>query len=284
MNPLRESIKRGVKDNDLFKSLFLKYGVGNKLGGEIQAYYANAYFNLQNIMLEDYNLSDVLGILRHLYTQVLNSLDRAFLESVEQGKDSASEQLSLYGFTPVIVGEGLLNDKIEAEKRAILAQLEAQIQTVQSYIVMEESTEVILGHEDSPTILNPNRILTPLAFGLVALSLLSFSIIVRRSTPEIVWDKMAVATLDNRTTPCCLHVHGQVVAWNKPFHTSYPPAYADYIDYPPFHPYCRTSVVLYSQAFDDGVSQELANSADVLINERNAGLNIIRNPSSALGG
>lgn len=56
--------------------------------------------------------------------------------------------------------------------------------------------------------------------------------------------RQAVAVVDERTTPCCLGVHGQIRNMGEPFRTPDPPAYSDWQDRPPFHHFCRTSQVL----------------------------------------
>lgn len=74
---------------------------------------------------------------------------------------------------------------------------------------------------------------------------------------ETVYMKQAVAAIDERTTDCCLRVHGQVQPLNKPFILHGTPRFADKIDNPPFHWYCRTSQSLYNEKFESkGVTTE----------------------------
>ena len=56
--------------------------------------------------------------------------------------------------------------------------------------------------------------------------------------------RQAVAAVDERTTPCCLGVHGQVRDLDEWYETPDAPAYAERQKRPPFHDYCRTSQVL----------------------------------------
>lgn len=57
--------------------------------------------------------------------------------------------------------------------------------------------------------------------------------------------KQAIAAIDERTTDCCLRVHGQVQPLDKPFELSGTPRFADKVQNPPFHWYCRTATALY---------------------------------------
>lgn len=60
------------------------------------------------------------------------------------------------------------------------------------------------------------------------------------------WQKQAVAAIDERTTDCCLRVHGQVQPLKTPFHLTGTPRFADRMQHPPFHRYCRTVETVYA--------------------------------------
>lgn len=71
--------------------------------------------------------------------------------------------------------------------------------------------------------------------------------------PEIM--KQAIAAIDNRTTDCCLRVHGQIQPLDKPFRLTGTPRYASKLDWSPFHLWCRTAIVLYMKEFDLGLTE-----------------------------
>ena len=98
------------------------------------------------------------------------------------------------------------------------------------------------------------------------------------------WAKQAVATIDHRTTETCLLVHGQVQPWEKPFVLKGEPRFADRMDWSPFHWHCRTSVVLYHPAYDDGLTERMRAEADMELQARKRGGSAHYPPSSALGG
>jgi hypothetical protein len=63
--------------------------------------------------------------------------------------------------------------------------------------------------------------------------------------------KQAIAAIDERTTDCCLRVHGQIQPLDKPFELSGTPRFADRVMNPPFHWYCRTATALYRPEMEE---------------------------------
>lgn len=79
------------------------------------------------------------------------------------------------------------------------------------------------------------------------------------------FQRQAIAAIDERTTDCCLRVHGQVVGMNEPFHLTGTPRFADDVIAPPFHWNCRTATMLYMPEMDEigittGEMRDAANS------------------------
>lgn len=68
------------------------------------------------------------------------------------------------------------------------------------------------------------------------------------------WGKQALPNIDDVTTDCCLSVAGQIQPLDSPFQLTGEPRFADELDWTPFHWYCRTSVALYREGFDVGVT------------------------------
>lgn len=67
----------------------------------------------------------------------------------------------------------------------------------------------------------------------------------------IKYKRQAIAAIDERTTDCCLRVHGQITGTKQPFKLEGTPRFADEVMSPPFHWYCRTSTALYLPEFDE---------------------------------
>jgi hypothetical protein len=62
--------------------------------------------------------------------------------------------------------------------------------------------------------------------------------------------KQAVAVISERTTECCLRVHGQVQPLEQPYQLDGEPRFADEMMYPSFHWNCRTASVAYMAAWE----------------------------------
>jgi hypothetical protein len=93
--------------------------------------------------------------------------------------------------------------------------------------------------------------------------------------------KQAVAAIDHRTTETCLNVHGQIQPLEGKFQLTGSPRYADEMDWSPFHAYCRTSIVLYQDVFDAGITDRLRASAASMLAEREAGIFNVVHPANA---
>ena len=85
------------------------------------------------------------------------------------------------------------------------------------------------------------------ASGLISAYLASMNQLVT----AVEYKKQAIATIDERTTDCCLRVHGQIQPLEKDFKLTGTPRFADKVPDPPFHWYCRTTEVLYNEKFEE---------------------------------
>lgn len=72
-----------------------------------------------------------------------------------------------------------------------------------------------------------------------------------RQRDGVQFRRQAIAAIDERTTDCCLRVHGQVQPFGRPFKLVGTPRFADEIQNPPFHWYCRTATAMYLPEFED---------------------------------
>jgi len=82
----------------------------------------------------------------------------------------------------------------------------------------------------------------------MAMAQSSFERAGRRS--RMVFKKQAIAAIDDRTTECCLRVHGQIQEMRAPFVLTGRPRFADRLQGPPFHWRCRTATTLYTEAME----------------------------------
>jgi len=83
------------------------------------------------------------------------------------------------------------------------------------------------------------------------------------------YGRQAVAAIDERTTECCLRVHGQWQAMGDPFRLTGEPRYMDEMQAPPFHYACRTVVALVRrQDATDELTTRMRNAARDELNAR----------------
>lgn len=62
--------------------------------------------------------------------------------------------------------------------------------------------------------------------------------------------KQAIAAIDDRTTDCCLRVHGQITDIDQPYKLTGTPRFQDEMMFPAFHWRCRTSSAAYHPAYE----------------------------------
>lgn len=100
---------------------------------------------------------------------------------------------------------------------------------------------------------------------------------------QTVYKKQVIATIDERTTSCCLEAHGQIQDIDDPFELTGEPRFADEIQDPPFHWYCRTSETLYTEEFESvGITtDEMIDASKAELTAREDGSRQVIYPSSA---
>ena len=83
-----------------------------------------------------------------------------------------------------------------------------------------------------------------------------------RQRTQTEYMKQAIAAIDNKTTDCCLRVHGQIQPLDRPFQLDGTPRFSDEVDSPPFHWNCRSAQSLYTPAMEGfGIPTEQMTSA-----------------------
>lgn len=98
------------------------------------------------------------------------------------------------------------------------------------------------------------------------------------------WDKQAIAAIDERTTNCCLRVHGQVVNFNAKFKLTGTPRFRDEMQWSPFHYFCRTSVTTYIPEFEgigEATTDEMRSAARDELAAREDGSREVIHPAHA---
>jgi hypothetical protein len=283
MNPLEQAIKSGIKANDTIGDLIADIGTKDHPRGFVTSAYRNARRSMVTALKEQNRLeavTDVLGTLRRSLSSETASL---FRYAQEQGADESARQMRFYGITsPDVTRVSMdLSTQNQSAVDAVLAKLDAQASAIRAAVVTNQGDEQIIGDEDRVGIFRASDVVLAAAFWGTALVWDAFDYWTNSYSRDLQFQKQAVAALDSKTTDCCLHVHAQVQPFNKPFHLTGTPRFADYVDWPAFHWYCRTAGVLYLPEFDDGLSAKMRQGADWFLNERAAGRSPNRSPADA---
>lgn len=279
-NPLEKAIRSGIRMNDRIGDLFAKLGTSEHPRGDVLSAYRQARLAMKSALEEPnriFAVNDVLGTLR---MDVQRSVADVFESSISLGGEEARRQLRFYDVTT----RGSINLSTETQSAldAVMSRFDAQAQAVRAIaLIGEDPSQMILGDEERAGMLTHGELVAGAAYWLTFLAWNSFDAWVGNSGSGLDFQKQAVAALDGRTTDCCLRVHGQVQPFDKPFILTGTPRFADKMDHPGFHYFCRTSITLYLAEFDDGLTSRMRESARYFLNERAAGRRPDRDPADA---
>lgn len=255
-NPLELAQKSGVRMNGRIGDLFAKVGSSAHPRGEITTTYKQSRLALRSALGERNKLLATQDVLRRTRADLQRSVSSIFSSAIALGDDEARRQLSIYGRTT----NQTINLTIETQSAidTVMARFDAQAAAVRALVVTDAEDAQIAGDENSDGVLSASDVAAGMSYWITYLVWGGFeSLIFGNPSTGLNFEKQAIAAIDMRTTDCCLKVHGQVQPFNKPFILKGSPRFADMMDWPGFHYYCRTSAVLYVAEFDDGITAKL---------------------------
>jgi hypothetical protein len=278
-NPLEQSIRSGVRANARIGDLFAKLGAGEHPRGVVPTIYRSGMEGLTKALAAPNRQEAARAALVTMRRELDSELRSLLLTADELGKDEAARQLSFFKIEAAKTIN--LSTQSQGALQAILTRFDAQTAAVSALLATGASEDLILGGESRTGVLRPGDVLSTSAFWLARSVWTAWAEMVQKNSNG--FSKQAVAALDNRTTDCCLRVHGQVQPLNGQFNLTGDPRYADNLDWAPFHWWCRTSIVLYKEEFDDGLTERMRTGARTILNERADGKRVDRYPVSAFG-
>lgn len=279
-NPLIKAHARAGRDTDRLGVLFGRLGNLQHPDSGVLVAYRNANRALRDVMQHGGSLRAAKEVTRQLKASVKEAVLPVLAVAAKDGAASAKDQIGYYGGR-VSDAELDMQDQIDAAFDVMYTSVQKQETALTAFLLGGADEGLILGDEGRQGVLRPADVIGAGTFWIAALFWDAFSRLSERSSGKVDFSKQVVAAIDNRTTDCCLRAHGQIVGLKEKFHLTGTPRYADYLDWTPFHGWCRSSVVLYLPGYDDGLTDLMTESARQVLAEREAGENKFRWPVDA---
>lgn len=264
----KRAVDLALRAGNELKSLFDKMGHGEAPRGRILRAYRNARAALTNNVDNRFAVDEALQELR---LSAITGMAELMRSAQALGVSQAERQLEIYGVLPLTTVD--LATELEAAGAAWVARLDAQLAGARSLALTGSDEALILGDAARAGVLTPGPILNEGARWIAQLTGGAFIGIVTQSSRASGFEfyKQAIAAIDERTTDCCLRVNGQAVPLDKPFKLTGEPRYADQLESPPFHWWCRTAEALVpADEVDDTVSAEMRQAGRAELKARDA--------------
>jgi hypothetical protein len=177
----------------------------------------------------------VRDTLAELQSSVERDLITLWDEGADVGKMRAGQQKAIYRLDtrPRSTDRDLLRDAAVGAVTSIIARQSAAI--VADVLQGRARPETVLGDGTSAGVLNPFQALGPARDQVAQAGRAGYEVEMGRPARPTEWWQQAIAAIDERTTECCLLVHGQAVPMGATFTLEGEPRYADEQEAPPFH-------------------------------------------------
>ena len=260
----RRAVRAAVGTARELRVLFGKLGTEEHPRGAVLSAYRNTRFAMRDVMRRNPQRRAVQGarVLDGLRTTV-SGLARGMLLQAEQlGAVQAQQELIAYGVELPVRTQ--IASELQAAHDAWMSAVDLQISGSIAALQMGWGATTILGDEEQIGLLNPAGVVRGGARWLAVIALLAWQAQVDAAQQQqrITFVRQAVAAIDERTTDCCLRVHGQTAGLRKDFRLTGTPRFANRMRDPPFHWWCRTSVCLVRpEDADDALSQAMRDAA-----------------------
>ncbi len=273
-NDHAQAIQVALKMTAEVKDLFDSLGSEEHPRGGVLTAYRIARKALRND-LENGNAQGALEILRELKRQILVEAKQALTSANQLGLNQAEKMIEIHDLTSSLAlaaGSQALQSAAEA---AVGNALDAQLNRVWALIITGNIDDsLILGDAQRIGLLSPGEMTNEISRWITTVTLSRYSDAVERSVHVhrvaiTEFKRQSIAALDERTTDCCLRVHGQVVGLNEDFRLTGTPRFADRLRNPPFHWYCRTATALVrTEQMEDDLTAEMRDAAQAELRAR----------------
>ena len=274
----RQAVRQALRSGEEMRRLINRLGTRETPNGRV----LTAYRQARRAMAQAATPVAVAQVLAELRRTLAEVFGVVLTAAAEAGTAQARTELAVYGlpnvgasYTPTV------------EPQALLAEVDAQLNAVQAMYVATGDLAPILGDEERVGMLSPGPVVREGARWIGVAALAAYVVIseemIDRTRRREDFLRQAVAAIDERTTDCCLQVHGQVVGMNQDFRLDGTPRFASALRNPPFHWYCRSSVCLVRvEDAQDSLSQEMRDAAQLELAARgNTGMRVEIDPADA---
>ena len=272
MNPHEAAVKSALRTGDEVDRLIARLGTAVHPRGEILGAYRNAQRGVRAALdfgpgfQRDMALQDALGGLR---VAVRQTARESLSAAVAVGQEQAERQAAAWG----LQGSGARGQGSEVDTAAMeaawMGSVDGQVSAALALAATGADEAEIVGDEGRAGVLRPAPVVAEgarwVAGAVTAAMVAWWAWVLRERGGERGregWMHQAVAAIDERTTDCCLRVHGQVQPLDKPFRLTGTPRYADEKAHPPFHWYCRSGeAILPASHAKDDLTQQMIEAA-----------------------
>jgi len=273
-----QAVRAALRAGDELKRLIDQLGNQAHPRGRL----LSAYRQARRAMRQAQNLTTVLDVLRELRATVEDVMRASLASAAQAGLDQARVELAVYGLPNTVA-----RAQPGLPMAAWMAQYDAQASAVQATWMATGDMTQIVGDEEVVGILSPAPVIREGARWLGIALLVAYTgataEMLERTRRQEDFMRQAVAAIDERTTDCCLRVHGQVVGMNQDYHLTGTPRFGEYLRNPPFHWYCRSSTALVRREdANDLLSRQMRQAAADEIGARAAtGTRVMIHPADA---
>ena len=263
MSQHSRAVKLALRANAKLGRLFDRMGGAERNTGIVRAYSQARRSLARN--LDDPNATR--AILGQLRADVSETASGLLAEASQLGYGLARDQAALYGFQLPLSASPELS---AAYLDQWLMPLDAQINIIRTMQLGGQVDALeILGDATRTGLLSPAPVTRDGARWLTSLVSALGAKVLGDGGAQPQYKRQVVATIDQFTTDCCLRAHGQVVAYDQPFHLVGTPRFADYMMETPFHWNCRSVTVLIPvESVADETTVEMRDAASAELDAR----------------
>lgn len=265
-NPYRAALREAEHDTHFLDVLFARY-IGSALHprGRILSAYRAARAAADKALHErdSIALADALDMLRYA---LLGIGGEAMASAAARGQRSMEAQTDAYVQDAGLMRLARQRPDLQPLLSGWMSEFDRQLAQVEAALSLGDAGRVV-GDDDRLGILQPAPVARSAAewfASALALGAMVWAVGAPsegREPPEQDMKKQVIAAIDERTTDCCLRAHAQVQPFTEKFELAGTPRYADKLDWTPFHWYCRTSICMYRERYEDGTTQQMRDAA-----------------------